>query len=232
MDPTADDPSRDGTTIATAVPPGAATPQPRSRTPFLLAVGCLSVISGLLLGVGGFFGVRALQGEGAPPVAEEEAPTTLSEIPAGPEAAVPMGSTMPLRSEALGGEVELTVSEVDWAADEEIQEANALSADADPGMKYILLTMEGTYHGEGVAEPTVMVWIDAAYVDEGGAEHPRSFVPTPGYVEDVEQVAVADGDTIRSEIVFEVPESVEGDGHFVLMDAGQSLTEGAWIQGG
>ena len=56
-------------------PPTAPLPDPdatrvvrprRPRTAFYVTVGCLSVIAGLVLGVGGFVGVRALQGGGAP----------------------------------------------------------------------------------------------------------------------------------------------------------------------
>lgn len=38
-------------------------PERRSRTPFYTAVACSSLVLGLLLGVGGFFGVRTLQGD-------------------------------------------------------------------------------------------------------------------------------------------------------------------------
>ena len=55
-------------------------PERRPRTGFYAAVGCLSVIAGLLLGVGGFFGVRALQDDGGAPVAgEHESPASAGE---------------------------------------------------------------------------------------------------------------------------------------------------------
>ncbi|QNN82397.1 hypothetical protein H3H54_15540 [Brachybacterium sp. Z12] len=80
-------------------------PERSPRTSFYMTVGCLSVIVGLLLGVGGFFGVRALQDDGeATPgqeqgggggAVEEPEPQVLDETPVGPDAAVPSGSTFP-----------------------------------------------------------------------------------------------------------------------------------------
>lgn len=64
-------------------------PERRPRTGFYAAVGCLSVIAGLVLGVGGFFGVRALQDDGAAPLAgEHESPASDGD----PEPAEPGGA--------------------------------------------------------------------------------------------------------------------------------------------
>src|SRR5690625_3364493 len=93
--------------------------QRRPRTSFYVTVGCLSVIAGLLLGVGGFVGVRALQGGGAPLGGGESAgaapePAMLEEAPVGPDSAVPLGSTFPIESTLLEGEVGVTPAAVDW----------------------------------------------------------------------------------------------------------------------
>jgi len=42
-------------------------PERRSRTPFYTVVACSSLVLGLMLGIGGFFGVRAIQGDPARP---------------------------------------------------------------------------------------------------------------------------------------------------------------------
>ena len=64
-------------------------PETRPRTGFYVAVGCLSVVAGLVLGVGGFFGVRALQDDGAAPLAgEHESPASDGD----PEPAEPGGA--------------------------------------------------------------------------------------------------------------------------------------------
>src|SRR5699024_2276027 len=76
------------------------------RTSFYVAVGCLSVIAGLVLGVVGFFGVRAVQGGDGPPPTDEVTtePTVLEEAPVGPDSAIPFGSTYPMESDVLEGE--------------------------------------------------------------------------------------------------------------------------------
>src|SRR5699024_12596852 len=75
--------------------------QRRPRTLVYVTVGCLSVIAGLLLGVGGFVGVRALQRGGAPLGGGEGAgaarePAVLGAAPGGPDPAVALGSTFPI----------------------------------------------------------------------------------------------------------------------------------------
>ncbi|HEX7352629.1 hypothetical protein [Brachybacterium sp.] len=222
--PPADPRSGTAATAATAHPP----PR-RPRTTFYLTVGCLSVIAGLVLGVGGFFGVRAIQGDGGEPVVEEE-PAVLEETPVGPDAAVPFGTTFPIHSQALDGDVEATFVDLDWDADAEIAEANSLNEPPQPGNRYILLTFEGVYHGDGTPDPVLGAWMDATYVAEDGTEIARVHVVTPHYGEMVERVGAADGETIRAEIPFEIPEDIEGGGHVVLNRGLQDVDEGAWVE--
>lgn len=218
-------------TAATAATTAATAPLPphRPRTSFYVAVGCLSIIAGLVLGVGGFFGVRALQGDGGEPVVEEE-PAVLEETPVGPEAAVPFGTTFPIHSQALDGDVDATFVDLDWDASAEIAEANSLNEPPQSGNKYILLTLEGVYHGDGTPDPVLGAWMDATYVAEDGTEIDRVHVVTPHYSEMVESAGAADGETFRAEMPFEIPEDIEGGGHIVLHRGLQDVDEGVWVE--
>lgn len=261
-------------------PPTAPLPDPdatrvvrprRPRTTFYVTVGCLSVIAGLVLGVGGFVGVRTLQGEGAPlaggeagepagdvpggaspggadpeevtsgsagpgdPALEtggvttpEGSATVLEETPVGPEAAVPFGSTIPLRSSHLEGEIEVTFTAMDWDATAEMLETNSLTEEPAEGSKYALLSLEGVYHGEGAVD-WAPSWIRASYVAQDGTEHPRVYRVTPRFDELIEQAGASPGEAFLAELPFEIPEHLDGGGHVVLRDTGQALEEGAWV---
>ena len=211
------------------------------RTSFYLTVGCLSVIAGLVLGVGGFFGVRALQHGGGISIAgggsdgggdeqgTETTPPTFDEMPVGPEDAVPFGSTFPFHSTTLGADVDVTVTAMDWDATSEILEANSLNAEPEEGNKYVLLTLEGLYHDDSDYPSSLQVWMRAVYIAEDGTEHSRAFVVTPHYDDLLEQRGVTAGGTFLSELAFELPAEVEGGGHFVLLDDIQVTEEGAWM---
>lgn len=208
----------------------------RTRTSFYATVGCVSVIVGLLLGVGGFFGVRALQGDGGITIGEgeettapEEEPQVLDEAPVGPDAAVPFGSTFPTVSGQFEGEAEVTFAALDWDATDEIHEANSYNEDPGEGQKYILLAVDGVYRGEGTLSPLGGGWISVTYVAEDGAEHPRVWVVTPRYSEEAQQAEISDGDSFFVEFPMVVPETIEGGGHIVLTQSGQALDEGIWV---
>ncbi|MGO1284092.1 MAG: hypothetical protein ACTHXC_08830 [Brachybacterium sp.] len=217
-------------------------PQRAPRTSFYMAVGCLSVIVGLLLGVGGFFGVRALQDDGGTSLGQEgrtgsdeggegEGPEVqaLDESPVGPDAAVPSGSTFPLHSDALDSEVEVSGITVDWDATTEILETNSFTEEPQEGNKYVLLSMEGVYQGEERHEANGRAWMQASYVAEDGTVHARTFLVTPNSDDLVEWQDVDAGGTFLSEHAFEIPEEIGGGGHFVLHESGQDLAEGIWI---
>ncbi|MGO1598873.1 MAG: hypothetical protein ACTHX0_04470 [Brachybacterium sp.] len=210
-----------------------------SRTSFYVTIGCLSVIAGLVLGVGGFFGVRALQGDERPPVTDEETtddtpttpePTVLEETPVGEGGAVPLGSTFPIHSTTLDGEVEVTVTDVDWDATEEIQEANSFNAEPLSGNTFIMVTVEGVYLGDGFEQWDASGWIGATYVAEDGTEHERIFRVTPHYEELLPQAGVAEDGSFLAEIPFEVPADIEAGGHVVFHDQLADLEEGAWVE--
>lgn len=220
----------------------ATAPQRPPRTSFYVTVGCLSVIAGLVLGVGGFFGVRALQdgaatlgGESQESTPEsptpEAEPTVLDETPVGSGAAVPFGSTFPIRSGVLDGDVELTLTDVDWDATPEILEANSFTEEPTEGNTYILLSMEGVYRGEDAVDMVGSNWIGSTYVAEDGTRYSRVYRVTPRYDEVVSQGSVSNGDTFIAEYPFEIPEGIEGGGHFVFSDDGQTSGEkGAWVE--
>lgn len=226
-------------TLGGQVPRTAPTePLPRRppRTRFYATVGCLSVITGLLLGVGGFFGVRALQDvEG--PIAQGEGTTTpgeppqsFDEVPVGPDQAVPFGGAFPVRSTLFDGEAEVTSLVVDWDATAEIHEANSFNEVPAEGSKYILLTTEAVYHGADTFPAAGASWTSATYVEEDGTEHPRVWLVTPGYEEVNQQGEITEGGIFLSEFAMEVPVGVEGGGHFVLVGSGQDIEEGVWVQ--
>lgn len=214
-------------------------PPHRPRTSFYLTVGCLSVIAGLVLGVGGFFGVRAIQGDGGGSTAGEERtdgsegePTVLDETPAGPDAAVPFGSTFPMHSQTLEGDVDVTFVEMNWDATEEIAAANSLNDPPGEGNRYLMLTVEGVYHGSGTPDPVLGSWMGATYVTEDGTEYSRVHLVTPNYDDLVERQGAGDGDTFRAEMPFEVPAEIEGGGHLVLHQGTQAVDEGVWVEAG
>src|SRR5699024_7848882 len=220
-------------------PPTVPLPDPsaqrRPRTSFYAAVGCLSVIAGLLLGVGGFFGVRALQYEGGAPISGGEStgpapePTVLEKAPVGPDSAVPLGSTFPIESTLLEGQVDVTPTTVDWDATAEIHEANAYNEKPEAGSKYILLTVEGVYHGDGFEEWRAGSWLDVVYVAEDGTRYDRAFRVTPRHEELIGQKGVGEDGGFLSEYCFEVPGDLEAGGHFGLyayvmdIDSGSSV---------
>lgn len=214
-------------------------PERSSRNSFYLAVGCLSVIAGLVLGVGGFFGVRAFQDGGGTSIAggdsdgggdgAESTPPALDEIPVGPDDAVPFGSTFPIYSTTLEGEVHATATAVDWDATAEILAVNSLTQEPEEGNKYVMLTLEGVYHGGSDYSGYPEAWMGTAYVAEDGTTYGRTFVVTPHYDDVVEQSGVPAGGSFLSELTFEIPAGIEGGGHFVLFDDLQDTEEGAWM---
>src|SRR5699024_1327269 len=209
--------------------------QRRPRTSFYVTVGCLSVIAGLLLGVGDFVGVRALQGGGAPLGGGESAgaapgPAMLAEAPVGPDSAVPLGSTFPIESTLLAGEVGVTPAAVDWDATDAIHEANAYNETPEAGNKYILLTVEGVYHGDGFEEWRAGSWLDVVYVAEDGTRYDRAFRVTPRHEELIGQKGVDEDGGFLSEYCFEVPADLEAGGHFVLDEYVIDIDSGSWIE--
>lgn len=212
----------------------------RPRTSFYAAVGCLSVIAGLLLGVGGFFGVRALQDGGGATVAEGEGgegtpttkgPTVLDETPVGSDSAVPLGSTFPIDSSALEGEVEVTLAAVDWDATAEMHEANSYNEEPQAGTKYILLSVDGVYLGDGYEGSSGSTWVDVAYVAEDGTGYERAFLVMPGYEDLLGQKGVAADGSFFSQYCFEVPADLEPGGHFVFDDyVPGGVNAGAWAE--
>ena len=221
-------------------PPTVPLPDPsaqrRPRTSFYAAVGCLSVIAGLLLGVGGFFGVRALQHEGGAPISGGEStgpapePTVLEKAPVGPDSAVPLGSTFPIESTLLEGQVDVTPTTVDWDATAEIHEANAYNEKPEAGSKYILLTVEGVYHGDGFEEWRAGSWLDVVYVAEDGTRYDRAFRVTPRHEELIGQKGVDEDGGFLSEYCFEVPADLEAGGHFVLDEYVIDIDSGSWVE--
>ena len=238
-------------------------PERRPRTGFYAAVGCLSVIAGLLLGVGGFFGVRALQDDGAAPLAgEHESPASdgdpepaepggaaedepaeqstedaaqptgepLADIPVGREQAVPFGTPFPLHPAKVEDEVEVAVTAVDWDATQEILDANSFTEEPGEGRRYVMFTIEGVHRGETPFDGGYAAWIQCAYAGPEDTLHRQVYVVTPRHDEDIEQVGADPGEEFVSELVIEMSDDVDRGGHFVLIDAGQELEEGAWIE--
>ncbi|MDN5820479.1 MAG: hypothetical protein L0H39_03220, partial [Brachybacterium sp.] len=165
--------------------------------------------------------------EGTPPAEE---PTVLDETPVGPDSAVPLGSTFPIRSTVLGGEVEVTVTAVDWDATEELHEANSFNEEPREGNRYLLLTVEGVYLGDGFDSVGAGNWIVVVYVAEDGTEYERSYRVTPHHDELIGQKGVDEDGGFLAEFCFEVPEGLEAGGHFVLDDGIRDVDAGAWVE--
>ena len=209
--------------------------QRRPRTSFYVTVGCLSVIVGLVLGVGGFFGVRALQGGDGPPATDgaatepTPAPTVLDQAPVGPDSTIPLGSTFTMESDVLEGEVDVTPAAVEWDATEAIHAANSFNEQPEAGSKYILLTVEGIYHGDGFEEWSAGSWLDVVYVAEDGTQYDQVSVVTPRFEESISDAGVAEDGSFLSQYAFEVSADLEPGGHFVLDEYAMDINSGAWI---
>lgn len=231
----------------------------RPRTGFYVTVGCLSVVAGLLLGVGGFFGVRSLSDGGDAPVAgahegtdpadptepvgsgegeqaeqstqDAAAPTgePLAEIPAGREQAVPFGAVFPLHPATVEGDVEVAVTAVDWDATEEVLDANTFTPTPAEGRRYVMFTLEGVHRGDVPFDGGYSAWIQSAYVGPEGTIHRQVYVVSPRHDEDVEQVGADPGEEFLSELVIDLTDDVGRGGHLVLTDVGQDLEDGVWI---
>lgn len=204
--------------------------QRTSRSPFYLTVGCASVVLGLVLGIGGFFGVRAVtDGEATEPTATS--PTqgeTFKTAPVGRDAAIALGTTFPHASpDKFPGDAEIALTETDWDATEEIAAANEFNPAPPSGAKYIRVTAEATYHGEGALSP--LDWIGVQYVDPDGGEHFRTYVVTET---DADLPAeVADGEGFQDSFVFQIPEDTPAGGHIVVLpDLMHGLDEGTWVE--
>lgn len=195
-----------------------AAPQ-RPRYGFFAAVGCLSAIAGLLLGVGGFFAVRAL----------DDGPTVLEQTPLGPDSSIPLGTTFPMELSCLDIEVELTPSTVDWDAAPELKEANSGNRGPEAGNRLILFTVEGRHPGGAVeGDPdTTCLWV--WYVAEDGTEYKQDIMVTPRFTEDLDQGGMAADGTFFTEIVLEVPEQSEAGGHLVIRSGPGEVGGGTWV---
>ena len=198
-----------------------------SRSPFSLTVGCASVILGLVLGIGGFFSVRAVTDVPTEPAARET-PTVLETAPVGRSAAIPLGTTFPyVAPDSFPGEAEIAVTEVDGDATEEVAAASESNGAPDPGTTYIEVLVDVAYHGDGV--PETFSWIEVQYVGPDGGNLSRTFVVTEqtGGV----PVEVADGESFQESFVFTLPQDAPENGHFVITDDAQSgMGERTWIE--
>lgn len=214
------------------------TAERRRRTGFYTTVGCLSVIVGLLLGVVGFFGVRALQGGGEGPVVEEtatdeattEEPAVLEATPVGEDSAVPFGSTFPFEVPDMNGEVEVTFSDLDWDGTEEVLAENSFSKEPAEGSKYVLLRIDGVYEGTGFDTYGAIGWAEMTYVAEDGTEYADVSIATPGYDEQLRSAGVAEDGSFFQVFCFEVPTDLQGGGHFVMTQLLAEVRAGAWVE--
>lgn len=203
-----------------------------SRSPFYLTVGCASVILGLILGVGGFFGVRAVTDEPTePPTTGPSSQTTDPEAvetaPIGRNASLPLGTTFPyVAPDKFPGTAEMALTEVDWDATDELVAASEFNEEPESGSKYIMVTAEVTYRGNGKLTP--FDWIGLRYVDADGGEHSRAYLLTELDAEIPDEVA--DGESFQEAFVFQVPEEATEGGHFVILPGyTHGLDEGVWV---
>lgn len=205
--------------------------RPRSsRTSFYVSIGCVAVILGLVLGVGGFFGVRAVTG-GDPTQSATTDPggtgESLESAPAGKGAAVPLGTSFPVISpDEYVGEVQVAVTEMDWDATAEVAEANEYNDAPGAGEKYMTTTLEATFHGEGTLSTTF--WVSVTYVAEDGTEYGDSYAITP--LDTQLPWEVADGTSFSQQTAFLIPEDAPEGGHIVLTPtSGADLATGTWV---
>ena len=218
-------------------PPTQPLPEHRPRTSFYVAVAAVSVIAGLLLGVGGFFGIRALQEPPSP--GEEEVATeqavpeggeVLAEAPVGPDEAVAHDAVVPFEPTEDSGHVDVRITAVDWDATEEIRETNSLNDEPAEGMKNIMATFEGVHRGEKPFATYGGHWVDVTYVAADGTEHKNGAQVTPLYDEISQKETAVPTDEILSQQAFVVPEEIRGEGHFVLTLRAGDVQEGIWLR--
>jgi hypothetical protein len=223
-------------------PPTQSLPERRSRTSFYLAVACLSAIAGLVLGVGGFFGVRALQGSepaaggatadgGSPPGGDYGGdPEVLAEAPVGPDEAVAHDVVFPYEPTSSSGRVDVWFRAVDWEATAAVLQANTVNPEPAEGSKYVIVTLEGIHRGEASFRTFAGRWITVTYVDADGTEYRHGSQVPPLFADLVEQEVAAPSDEVLAQAVFEVPEVIDGEGFFVFTPRAAPLREGVWVR--
>lgn len=188
------------------------------------------MILGLVLGVGGFFGVRAVTG-GNPAETTSTGPSgtgeSLETAPVGKGAAVPLGTSFPvIAPDQFTGEAQTVVTEVDWDATSEVAEANVYNDAPGSGEKYMLATVEATFSGEGTLSTSF--WVHATYVAEDGTEYEESYAVAP--LDSQLASEVADGTSFTQQFSFLIPQDAPESGYFVLapVTAGD-LAKGTWV---
>lgn len=213
-------------------------PQERGRLPFYSAVACGSLVLAVVIGIGGFLGVRSLSaGPSDAPVASDTSAGTPAqesdpsgeepEIPTGSERAQPQGAPVLYDVAEAEGHVEITVGEVTWDADEVIAEANMFNDPPRADHRYLMVALEVTYRGDGAFH--AYVWASFEFVADDGSVHPHTRLVTPNYVSGGHG-QLRDGDTISEEIVFEVPVDTAEGGHVVINGFSQPTEDGTWIE--
>lgn len=228
-------------------------PERRSRTPFYTAVACSSLVLGLLLGVGGYFGVRALEGgpdhptggatatagaggrsggggAGEPTAtAVSSAPETLAETPVGKDQAVALGTAVPMRHLAQDIPVEVRISGVDWDATQELHDANTFNEAPGEGKKHVLVSVEGVNRGARPFDASSPYWLTVTHVAEDGTEQGGTSLVTPRYDEISRQTSVEIDGTFLAEYALTVPEDLAPGGYFVLTTSIDDVADGVWV---
>lgn len=127
-----------------------------------------------------------------------------------PDAPLPAGTTVVVPLDA--GTMDVRIGEISWDAQAELEELDSSLKPPAEGLQYVVVPVHYTYHGEGEADPVFDVTV--TYLDASGEEHTLDPAVTEHSILDAG--SVADGESTRWDMAFQVPTDSVGTGGFEI----------------
>lgn len=124
-----------------------------------------------------------------------------------------------------GGTLDVTVGEVDWDATDAVMEESSSNTEVSENQTYILVPVTVTYHGDGTAEPLLLLIMEyhsdagGVYSDDG-ALTPQSRV----YVD-----TLSDGDSATWDYGIIVPKDEVEAGRFAVSALFDFAADSTWV---
>ncbi|WP_193103694.1 hypothetical protein [Brachybacterium sp. FME24] len=127
-----------------------------------------------------------------------------------------------------GGTLDVTLGEVNWDATDAVMESN--SANTQPGEEetYLLVPVSVTYHGDGTAEPLLLLLVD--YVSDAGNTYTDEYAITPKTSLDVG--TLHDGGSGEWEVGIIIPTDQAKTGAFTVSALLDFSNDPVWVAAG